>query len=321
MKSANDEPVHHEDTTTTSHPEVSQSITTNPEVPLSVPKFTPTYNDFFQTPPQSPETTTTSITIAPCPPLIVLQPLRNDPLSTPLYTDSITTTTTSEPLVTVNTFNVGVGASGDGFYFEAFHYSTFRFQVDSDDDAPITQWYLKAINKKLDSLINSSTASPSDVYSQAVIKAMFDTLTKEHTESLGKANKAVEDSVASYQATIEKMEKLIFETQTFMTIFQNSFEKNTSKVNESIIHEFTLADLPCLNPYDYIVLLHFLLWEEKKYELIVEHIKRMLGSYIYEVAKLESDIATVMHQKAVVLPHSSESDVNKMQMGKIDKNN
>ena len=47
----------------------------------------------------------------------------------------------------------------------------------------------------------------------------------------------------------------------------------TTRGSESTIQEFSLADLPCLNPYVWIVLFHFLLKDEKKYEPILGHIK------------------------------------------------
>ncbi|CAI9262089.1 unnamed protein product [Lactuca saligna] len=83
--------------------------------------------------------------------------------------------------------------------------------------------FLKPCFTMLDLLINSSTVSSSVAYSQAVVKAMLDTLTKEHTESLVKENKTVEDSTTSYHIATEKFEKLVSETQSFMSLFQNSF--------------------------------------------------------------------------------------------------
>lgn len=68
----------------------------------------------------------------------------------------------------------------------------------------------------------------------------------------------------------------------------------TARGSQSVLHEFTLADLTCLNPYNWIVLLHFLLKDEKKYEPIVEHIKRMLVSYVNEFAKLDMEISTTL---------------------------
>ncbi|CAI9285846.1 unnamed protein product [Lactuca saligna] len=70
------------------------------------------------------------------------------------------------------------------------------------------------------------------------------------------------------------------ETESFV----NAMFKD-ARGSECSVFEFSLADLPCLNPYAWITFLHFLNKEEKKYEPIVAHIKRMLVSYIYEVAK------------------------------------
>lgn len=46
------------------------------------------------------------------------------------------------------------------------------------------------------------------------------------------------------------------------------------------VFEFTLADLPCLNPYDWISLFSLLSKDEQKYEPILAHLKGMLVSYI-----------------------------------------
>lgn len=67
----------------------------------------------MNTPPSSPITTTITITIAPSPPQFyvgVSQPHVSIPFSTPLFTDSTSTTTTivvSTPEVTVNVSNTG----------------------------------------------------------------------------------------------------------------------------------------------------------------------------------------------------------------------
>lgn len=98
---------------------------------------------------------------------------------------------------------------------------------------------------------------------------------------------------------------------------ENSFNVkfNTPRGSMSAIFEFTLADLPCLNPYDWITLLHLLLKKEKKYEPLVDHIKRMLVSYVYEVAKLDIKIASVVKRKPIVLPQGKAKYINKMKMG------
>ena len=47
-----------------------------------------------------------------------------------------------------------------------------------------------------------------------------------------------------------------------------------------LVFEFTLTDLSCLNPFDWISLLLLLLKDEKKFEPIIAHLKRMLVGYI-----------------------------------------
>ena len=44
----------------------------------------------------------------------------------------------------------------------------------------------------------------------------------------------------------------------------------------------------------------------------------MLASYIYEVAKLDVEIAKVMKRKPTVNPIGKASDMNEMSMGKTD---
>lgn len=73
----------------------------------------------------------------------------------------------------------------------------------------------------------------------------------------------------------------LFKTDSFVNI---KFKTTRGSVNS--IFEFSLADLPCLNSYDWIILLHFLMQDEMKYEPGVSHIKRILVSYIYEVGEV-----------------------------------
>ncbi|CAI9281061.1 unnamed protein product [Lactuca saligna] len=106
--STKDEPVQHEYTATTSHPEVLQPISTNPEVTFKIPVSLPILNDFFEdvSIPSPTTAISTPISIAPCPP-ISLGISQSPP---PIFTDSTNTpTTTVEPPVTVNTSDVGQG--------------------------------------------------------------------------------------------------------------------------------------------------------------------------------------------------------------------
>ncbi|KAL7587596.1 hypothetical protein Lser_V15G40912 [Lactuca serriola] len=103
-----------------------------------------------------------------------------------LFMDSTTTTTT-----TTTTTNDPDTIFGDGRdIFEDFTYNPFRVQQESDeDDAPMTTEQFKAINTKLDSLLESTKAYSSNEYSPASIKAFLETLTKEHASNLALTNK------------------------------------------------------------------------------------------------------------------------------------
>ncbi|KAL7619172.1 hypothetical protein Lser_V15G03621 [Lactuca serriola] len=83
-------------------------------------------------------------------------------------------------------------------------------------------------------------------------------------------------------------------------------------------HHISLADLPNLNPHDWIVLHNILLMNEAGYGLIIDHIKRMIVCYIMEVALMDQEVATVFKKKPKIAPVGSASDLNQMKMGKID---
>lgn len=65
-----------------------------------------------------------------------------------------------------------------------FTFSPFTIRTESDDEAPVTKGKLKAIHEKLDSLLQASKPSSSDDYSQALIKPILETITKEHSSNL-----------------------------------------------------------------------------------------------------------------------------------------
>ncbi|CAI9288681.1 unnamed protein product [Lactuca saligna] len=57
------------------------------------------------------------------------------------------------------------------------------------------------------------------------------------------------------------------------------------KGSTSRVHEFTLADLTCLNPYNWIMFYNLLSRDKQKYEPVIAHLKLMIISYIQEVGK------------------------------------
>ncbi|CAI9302755.1 unnamed protein product [Lactuca saligna] len=204
-----DEPLQNEDTSTTSQLKN-----------VSIPSPTSTVSK--------------PISIAPCPPVTlgVSQPPS-------IFTDSTTTPTTSiEPPATVNASNVGARASG----FTTGHItppiSPLRQNdpdmIYGDDEAPITKGMLKVIHEKLDSLLHYSKASSTDDSSQATVKSLLETLTKEHSANLEKTNKAVDASTTVCNNSTKKVDKIIIDARVFMEKFQSSFELNTAKADEVI---------------------------------------------------------------------------------------
>lgn len=67
----------------------------------------------------------------------------------------------------------------------------------------------------------------------------------------------------------------------------------------NLVFEFSLANLPCLNLYDWISLFSLLSKDEQKYESVLAHLKRMLVYYIQDFGKMDVEIATVFRKKPV----------------------
>ncbi|CAI9291049.1 unnamed protein product [Lactuca saligna] len=69
-----------------------------------------------------------------------------------------------------------------------------------------------------------------------------------------------------------------------------------------VLSEFTLADLPFMNPYDWISLFSIVVKYVKKYETIYENLKRLIKCYILEIAKIEAEISYVMKKTLILKP-------------------
>ena len=80
------------------------------------------------------------------------------------------------------------------------------------------------------------------------------------------------------------------------------------------LDEFTLADLPFMNPYDWISLFNIVMNDEKKYEPIVTHLKNMLICYVLEIAKIDVEIALVSQKKPILEPKEHHQDIKKMKL-------
>ncbi|KAI3779357.1 hypothetical protein L2E82_09072 [Cichorium intybus] len=84
--------------------------------------------------------------------------------------------------------------------------------------------------------------------------------------------------------------------------------------------EFSLADLPFLNPFDWISLFN-ILSREQKYQPLFDHVKRMLGYYILEVAKLDVEVAGVLDKVPLTVRRPPPKNLNKRKIGKIVNSN
>ncbi|CAI9260206.1 unnamed protein product [Lactuca saligna] len=182
------------------------------EEQTSNPKVTQHLNNFVPSHPPSPKTTTTPITIAPCPPPFSSQQQTNIPLSSPLFTDSTVPPTTSiEPPVSVN-----------------------RRKLADSLIVLSTKVKLQSLHEKIDQLILSFKALSYDAYTKATIECFIERISKEHYANAEKMNKAVADSTEVCKTTTGKVVKLISDTFFFMENFQTTFNSNTTIANEAL---------------------------------------------------------------------------------------
>ncbi|CAI9286003.1 unnamed protein product [Lactuca saligna] len=85
------------------------------------------------------------------------------------------------------------------------------------------------------------------------------------------------------------------------------------------LHEFILADLPLMNPYDRISLFHFVVKDMKKCEPIFEHFKRMIKCYILELAMIDVQISSVLKRKPILKTFDQPQNIENLRGGLIDK--
>ena len=84
--------------------------------------------------------------------------------------------------------------------------------------------------------------------------------------------------------------------------------------------KFSLADLPMMNPFDWIVMFRILSKEPADKGPLIIHFRRMLKSYIIEVSKLDVEIAILLKTRPLHNPEKQPPGVSKMKLGIINKN-
>lgn len=100
--------------------------------------------------------------------------------------------------------------------FAGFTYSPFNIRTESDDEALVTRGQLKEIHEKLEFLLHATKISSIVDYSQATVKSILETLTKEYSANLEKMSKVVDASTIVCNNTTEKFDKLIIDAQVFI---------------------------------------------------------------------------------------------------------
>ncbi|XP_023742892.1 uncharacterized protein LOC111891036 [Lactuca sativa] len=224
-------------------------------------------------PPSSPPVTF-PVSIPPIPPITTSQPFTTIPIPTPIFTDTISTTTTKPtftapnplvtkpPFTTEPTFTTEAPPSskplsptqstetapilgGEDLEFDSTYFSPYRVQSEDDGDEPITKRHIKAVNDKLYQLLSSSS---SGAPSEAALKALFLSVVAEHNATLCAAAKAIEASSSQcQQASIAidastkeckeataKVDKLVSEAHLFLDSLQATAAKNVATGNTSV---------------------------------------------------------------------------------------
>lgn len=90
---------------------------------------------------------------------------------------------------------------------------------------------------------------------------------------------------------------------------------------DRVLDEFTLADMPFMNPYDWISLFNVVVKDYKKYEPIVAYLRRMLICYILVITKMDTEIALVLQKRTTMKPEEEPTNFKKLRLGVIQKEN
>ena len=94
--------------------------------------------------------------------------------------------------------------------------------------------------------------------------------------------------------------------------------KRGSEKEES---EVTLADLPMLNPVDWIHMYHLVKQMKVKHDLIIDHLAEMIKGYLNEVAKLDVEIASILQVRTSQLAPDHPTELSNLKIGLIRKEN
>lgn len=87
------------------------------------------------------------------------------------------------------------------------------------------------------------------------------------------------------------------------------------------VDEFSLADLPMRNLFDWISILNIISNETGKYEPICSHIKRLIKAYIFEISKMDVEISYVLNKRHIIKHVDPSENHDSMKVGIIENEN
>lgn len=102
----------------------------------------------------------------------------------------------------------------------------------------------------------------------------------------------------------------------FINIYFKAVRGNNHEADE-----FTLVDLPLMNPFDWISILNIVSREPIKYEPISLHTKRLIKAYIVEITNLDVEISSVLIRRPIIKIIDPPKNLNFMKVGFIKNEN
>lgn len=82
-----------------------------------------------------------------------------------------------------------------------------------------------------------------------------------------------------------------------------------------------LADLPLMNPFDWILILNIVSRDPIKYEPICSYIKRLLKAHIIEIAKMDIEISSVLNKRPIVKHMEPQENIDSLKAGFTENKN
>ncbi|CAI9293679.1 unnamed protein product [Lactuca saligna] len=129
-------------------------------------------------------------------------------------------------------------------------------------------------------------------------------------------------NVERMQAEVIKKLKIYWMETNISFSMNDEFTNVAFKARRGVSHElfdFTLADLPLMNPYDWSIMFSILSKVKIKYEPIIQHLYIMIKTYIQEISKMDVEITTVLKIVPILKPFPEPEGSENLRVGFIQK--